>query len=160
VIPNLDGLRCTVDRREYYPDYTHFDTPTGSPVFYPSPDKEIVTQIGGSTVDVALDAIPADSRLRFDTSWMFNQGDGGWAEALLRVRGKDIVIYREYWRPDLRQANLVWKEVTFDLRPYANEQADLILRCYNDAGRNTVADWLNWRDIAIETAQGSPASSR
>jgi len=160
VIQNLDGLRCTVDRREYYPDYSRFDTPTGSPVFYPSPDKEIVTQIGGSTVDVALNAIPADSRLRFDASWMFNQGDGGWAEALLRVQGKDIVIYREYWRPDLRQANLVWKEVIFDLRPYANEKADLVLKCYNDAGRNTVADWLNWRDIVIETAQGNAASDK
>jgi hypothetical protein len=78
----------------------------------------------------------------------------------LRTRGKEIVIYREYLLPDLKRRNLVWKEVIFDLRPYANAQADLVLKCYNDAGKNTVADWLNWRDIVIETAEGKPASSK
>ena len=152
VIQNLDSLRSTVNRAEYYPNYERFDTPSGKPVFSPSPTKEIVTQIGGSTVDVPLGTIPSGSFMRFDTSWMFNQGDGGWAEAALRIKGKEVVIYREYLRPDLNQSNLVWKEVTFDLRPYANEQADLVLKCYNDAGKNTVADWLNWRDIVIESA--------
>jgi hypothetical protein len=43
-----------------------------------------------------------------------------------------------------------WKEVAVDLQAYWNEEADLILKCYNDPGKNTVADWLNWRDIVIE----------
>jgi hypothetical protein len=160
VIRSLESLRSTVDRREYYPDYEHFDTPTGTPVFFPSPAKEIITQIGGSTVDVPLDTIPSGSRLRFDASWMFNQGDGGWAEAVLRTGGKEIPIYREYLLPDLKRRNLVWKEVIFDLQPYANERADLVLKCYNDAGKNTVADWLNWRDIVIETSERKPVSSK
>ena len=84
----------------------------------------------------------------------------GWAEAVLRIQGKEIAIYGEYLRPDLKQRNLVWKEVIFDLEPYANEQADLVLKCHNDAGKNTVADWLNWRDIVIETAEGKPLSSK
>ncbi len=158
VITDLDGIQCSVNRAEFYPDYERFSTPTGKPVFFPTPEKEIVTQIGGSTLVAPLHKIPSSSRLRFDVSWMFDQGDGAWAEAALRTGGKEFVVYREYMRPDPRRKSLEWKEVVFDLRPFENMEADLILRCYNDPGKNTVADWLNWRDIVIETApQASPA---
>jgi hypothetical protein len=150
VIQGLEGIQYSVNRAEYYPDYQHFDTPTGAPVFFPTPDKEILTQIGGSTVVVPLHKIPGGSRLLFDVSWMFEQGDGGWAEAVLRSQGRESVVYRGYMQPDPERKSLLWKEVSIDLQRFENEEADLILKCYNDPGKNTAADWLNWRDIVIE----------
>ena len=99
---------------------------------------------------IPLHKIPDGSRLRFDISWMFDQGDGGWAEAALRTAGGESVVFREYMRLDPKKRSHTWKEVVVDLRQFGNEEADLILKCYNDPGKNTVADWLNWRDIVIE----------
>lgn len=151
VVADLERIQCSVNHAEFYPDYEHFSTPTGKPVFFPTPQKEIVTQIGGSTVIIPLHKIPAASRLRFDVSWMYDQGDGGWAETALRSDGKESVVYREYMRPDPRRKSLQWKEVVADLQRFEDAEVDLILRCYNDPGKNTVADWLNWRDIVIES---------
>lgn len=152
IIQSLEGIACSVDRREYYPNYERFDTPTGTPVFFPIPGTEIFSQIGASTAVVPLQKIPAGARLLFDIALMFEQGDGLWAEAALRVRGKDTVIYREHLQTDPRRRSLPWKEVGIDLRQFENEEADLVLKCYNEPGRNTIADWLNWRDIALAKA--------
>ncbi len=160
VIRSLEGVQYSVNRAEYYPDYDHYQTPTGAPVFFQGAEKEIFTQIGGSTVVVPLHKIPAGSRLRFDASWMNELGDGGWAEAILRAAGKENVIFHEYMQPDAKRRSPLWKEVTIDLQPFANQDADLILKCYNDPGKNTVADWLNWRDIVIESKETSPANSK
>jgi hypothetical protein len=150
VVDTLADLRCSVDRRELYPRYDRFDTPGGTPVFFPTPDKDIITQIGGSNVVIALHRIPPNSQLRFDVSWMHDQGDGAWAEAAIRAHGREQVIYREYMKLDAKEKNLLWKEVRVDLRDFVDTEPDLILKCYNDPGKNTVADWLNWRDIVIE----------
>jgi hypothetical protein len=150
VIGRLEDVQYGVDRKEYYPDYSRFSTPSGTPVFFPTPDKDILTQIGGSTLTIPLHRIPGGSRMRFDVSWMFDQGDGGWAEAALRTAGGESVVFREYMRPDPMKRSHTWKEVVVDLQQFENEEADLILKCYNDPGKNTVADWLNWRDIVIE----------
>jgi hypothetical protein len=150
VLRGLEGIQSSVNRAEFYPDYEHFATPTGAPAFFPTPEKEILTQIGGSTIVIPLHRIPDGSRLRFDVSWMFDQGDGGWAEAALRTRGKESIVFREYMRLNPKEKSHIWKEVTVDLQSYRNEEADLILKCYNNPGKNTVADWLNWRDIVIE----------
>ena len=158
VIKGLEDIRSSVDRAEYYPNYEHFGTPTGAPVFFPTPEKEILTQIGGSEAIIPLHGIPGGSRLRFDVSWMFEQGDGGWAEAALRLAGKETVLYREHMQPDPRRRSLLWKEVRIDLRRFEDQEADLVLKCYNDRGKNTVADWLNWRDIVIESI-GNPGQN-
>jgi len=150
VVHGLEGIQNSVNRAEFYPDYNHYATPSGTPVFFPTPEKEILTQIGGSTLVIPLHKIPDGSCLRFDISWMFDQGDGGWAEAALRIRGKESIIFRDYMRLSPKEKSHLWKEVIVDLQPYRNEEADLILKCYNDPGKNTVADWLNWRDIVIE----------
>jgi hypothetical protein len=152
VVRAIEGVQYSVDRAEFYPDYERFGTPTGAPVFFPTPEEEILTQIGGSTLIAPLRSIPARARLRFDVSWMFDRGDGAWAEARLRVRGEEVVVYHEYMKPDPK--SLLWREVIFDMSRYAGQDADLVLRCYNKPGGNTIADWLNWRDIVIEAVGG------
>jgi hypothetical protein len=56
-------------------------------------------------------------------------------------------------QPNPPKQCLQWKEVQLDLRRYAHSSAELILRCYNDPGKQTVADWLNWRDIVLIAPQ-------
>ncbi len=158
VIRSLQGIQYSVNRAEYYPDYDHYQTPTGAPVFFQGAEKEIFTQIGGSTVVVPLHKIPAGSQLRFDAAWMYELGDGAWAEAIVRAAGKENVVFHEYMQPDAKRRSPLWKEVTIDLRPFADQDADLILKCYNDPGKKTIADWLNWRDIVIESKEASPAN--
>ncbi len=149
---NLRQMRTTVSRNEYYPSYDRFPTPSGQPVFFPTPQQEILTQIGGSTAVIPAGIIPADARLCFDVSWMYDQGDGAWAELSLRTEGSETVIFRQYMRPNPRGRGLTWKEVNADLSKFAGRRGEVILRCYNERGKNTVGDWLNWRDIAIEAA--------
>jgi hypothetical protein len=43
-----------------------------------------------------------------------------------------------------------WQEVRINLGQFAGQQGELILNCRNEKGKNTIADWLNWRDITIE----------
>lgn len=150
VIPGLEGLRWSVDRSEFYPDYERFGTPTGAPVFFPLPGKEIVTQIGASTLVAPLGLLEAGLQLRFDVSWMNRLGDGAWAEAALRTSQGESVLFREYMHPDPGRKSLFWREVKIDLQPFAGREAELILKCTNAPGNNTVADWLNWRDIVLE----------
>jgi hypothetical protein len=52
-----------------------------------------------------------------------------------------------FFLPAFAVRRLYWKEVVADLGPYAGMDAQLILKCYNDPGGKTVADWLNWRAI-------------
>ena len=80
---------------------------------------------------------------------MFDQGDGAWAEADLQTVEGTVTLYREYMQPNSKAQGIRWKELNIDLQPYAQRKADLILKCYNDPGKKTNADWLNWRDIAI-----------
>ena len=150
ILRDLESVRYSVSRDEYYPNYERFDTPTGAPVFFPTPDKEIFTQVGGSTAIIPMHMIPPGSSLVFDVSWMYDNGDGGWAEIRLRSGGKEVVLYHEYMQPNPPGKGLQWKEVRLDLRPFANQEAELILGCHNDRGKNTISDWLNWRNIVIE----------
>jgi hypothetical protein len=149
LIPLIDFNRVTVSRDEYYPDYENFETPSGKAAFFPTPEKDIVTQIASSTVVVPLGKIPANARLNFGVSWMFDQGDGGWAEADVQTAEGKVTVFREYMQPNSKARGIQWKELSIDLQPYAQRDAELILKCYNDSGKKTGADWLNWRDIFI-----------
>jgi len=149
LIPLVDFNRITVSRDEYYPDYENFDTPSRKAAFFPTPDKDILTQIAASTVVVPIGKIPPKAWLSFGVSWMFDQGDGGWAEVDLQTAEGKVTLYREYMQPNSKAQGIQWKEMSIDLQPYAQRDADLILKCYNDPGKKTNADWLNWRDIAI-----------
>jgi hypothetical protein len=149
----LDRAQITVSRGEFYPDYDRFATPSGRAAFFPTPNHEIVTQIGGSSVVAPAVLIPAAAKLRFDLAWMNDSGDGGWAEMRIRSGSHETTIHREYMRPNPRGRGFHWKEIVVDLRQFARAEVSLVLLCYNDVGRNTVSDWLNWRDIAIEEAK-------
>jgi hypothetical protein len=149
LIPLIDFDRVTVSRDEHYPDYENFQTPGGKAAFFPTPDKDIVTQLAASTIVVPLDEIPLKARLSFGISWMFDQGDGAWAEADLQTVEGKATIFREYMQPNSKTQGIRWKEMDIDLQPYAQRNAELILKCYNEPGKKTDADWLNWRDIAI-----------
>ena len=157
VVQDLERIQYTVNRAEFYPDYENFGTPTAAPVFFLTPERDILTQIGGSSVIIPLGSIPANSELRYDVSWMFEQGDGAWAEAVLRTQAGEVSAYREYMKPDPSRTELKWKEVRIDLRRFAGKEAELTLKCYNDPGKYTVADWLNWRDITIGPASQAAA---
>ena len=150
VIRDIETVRASVNREEYYTNYERFSTPNGGPVFFSTPDKEIFTQIGGSTAILPPQLIPPRSSLRFDISWMYDSGDGGWAQLQVRAAGKESTLYREYMEPNSRGKGLRWKEVRLDLRPFENQEVEIILKCYNDPGKNTISDWLNWRDIVLE----------
>jgi hypothetical protein len=150
VINRLENVKASVSRDEFYPSYDSFLTPAGTPVFFPTPERDVLTQIGGSTVVVPLDVIEAGTTLRSDVSWMFDGGDGGWAELSVRAPGRESVLFREYLNPNRRSGALRWKELNLDLGPFAGQTAELVLRCYNDPGKTTVADWLNWRDIVLD----------
>jgi hypothetical protein len=154
IITKPEDIQASVSRDEYYPSYSKFATPTGAPVFFPTPQKEIVTQVGGSTITVPLGTIPREASLRFDISWMFDIGDGGWAEMRLRSNGAETVLFREYMHPNPAGSGPSWREVGLDLRRFQGQKAELILRCYNDKGKNTIADWLNWRDMVMEASPG------
>ena len=150
VISRLEDVKASVSRDEFYPSYDSFLTPGGTPVFYLTPERDIVTQIGGSTVVVPLPAIESGTTLRSDVSWMFDGGDGGWAELSVQAPGRKSVLFREYLNPDRRSGALRWKELNLDLGPFAGHTAELVLRCYNDPRKTTVADWLSWRDIVLD----------
>ncbi len=152
LIPLVDLSRAVVSRNEYYPDYEHFSTPNGRPAFFLTPEKDTLVQVAGASVVVPLGAIAPGSRLRFEVSWMFDQGDGGWAAVDLKTSKGEVTLYREYMQPNPPKQCLRWKEVQVDLQPYAQSDAEFILRCYNDPGKLTIADWLNWRDMTIENS--------
>ncbi len=152
LIPDLAAVRVVVSRSEFYPDYERFDTPGGGPIFFSTSDHEIFTQIGGSEVHVPAGIIPAGARLRFDISWMFDSGDGAWAELKIRAAGKETSLFREYMKPNPKGKGLRWKEAGLDLQFFARQSAELVLSCYNEPGRSTASDWLNWRGISIEAS--------
>jgi hypothetical protein len=149
LVTDLANVQVTVSRDEYYPSYDRFETPSGTPVFFVTPEREIFTQIGGSTAVITMGMIPPAAKLRFDISWLYDGGDGGWAEAAVRYDGKSNVLYRKYMNPNPKGRGLTWEEETFDLSPYAGRKAELVLTCRNKPGNSTVADWLNWRDIGL-----------
>ncbi len=157
---DLEEVQYSVNRAEFYPRYDRFDTPTGAPVFYPTPEHDILTQVGGSTAVIPLHRVPPDSTISFDVSWMWALGDGGWAEAAIRAGGKDTVIYRAYMGISPDASGLDWKEVSYDLKAFQGVDAELVLKCYNDPGKTTIADWLNWRDIAIQTREAPPQGTK
>ncbi len=160
IIPDLDTIRVHVSRNEFYPDYDHFDTLSGKAVFFPTPEKEILTQIGGSTATLSLGVIPAGASMSFDVSWMSDMGDGGWAELGVRAEEMESVLFHEYMLPNPKGKGLRWQSVRVDLSPFEGRQAELILKCYNEPGKNTVADWLNWRDLLIEWGQATQLGTR
>jgi 4-amino-4-deoxy-L-arabinose transferase-like glycosyltransferase len=151
VVQDLAKLDVSVRRSEYYPSYDTFSTPGGTAAFFATPEKDILTQIGGSTAVVPVGIIPPDAVLRFDRSWMHDDGDGAWAEVKIRLEGREHSVYRSYCRPNPRGKGLSWEEVRLDLSPFAGREVDLVLSCLNNEGGSTVADWVNWRDIAIES---------
>ena len=152
LIPLIDLSRTDISRSEYYPDYEHFDTPNGRPAFFLTPEKDTLIQIAGSSVAVPLGTISAGARLKFEVSWMFDQGDGGWAEVDLKTAKGVNTLFREYMQPNPQKQCPGWKEVQLDLAPYAQPDAELVLKCYNDPGKKGMADWLNWRDLVIVEA--------
>jgi hypothetical protein len=151
VIPDLEKVKANVSRSEFYPSYDSFGTPSGGPTFFPTPERDIVTQIGGSTAVVSLGRLPDQARLHFDISWMFDQGDGAWAEAAVRYDGREESLFRQYMKPNPKGRGFVWQEVKLDLSSYAGRAVELVLFCRNSPGNTTIADWLNWRDIRLES---------
>lgn len=151
VIEDLAAVRVEVSREEFYPSYERFATPTGAPLFYATPDRDIVTQIGGSTAAIPVAKIPERARLVFDISWMHDRGDGAWAEVAVRHEGREESIFRKYMSPNPPGKGLSWEEVVLDLSPYGGRAIELVLSCRNSPGNTTIADWLNWRDLQIGT---------
>jgi hypothetical protein len=153
LIPLADLSHVKINRNEYYPDYEHLGTPHDQPAFFLTPEKDTLVQIAGTSVTIPLGVIPPEAQLRFEVSWMFDQGDGGWAAVDLKTPKGESRLFGEYMQPNPPKQCLQWKEVQLDLRRYAHSSAELILRCYNDPGKQTVADWLNWRDIVLIAPQ-------
>ena len=77
------------------------------------------------------------------------QGDGGWAEVVWRSEGRRSYSFASTLLPTTNAGTCSGRTLP-STSPYANQRGDLVLKCYNDAGKNTVADWLNWRDLVIE----------
>jgi len=154
LVERLEDITATVSRDEYYLSYETFQTPGGTPVFFPTPDRTILTQIGGSTVRVPVRAVPPASALRFDISWMFDAGDGGWAEIRFRAGEREHLLYRRRMNPNPPGTGPQWTEVNLDLGRFALAEGEVLLRCFNSPGATTLADWLNWRGLAIEPAAG------
>lgn len=150
VIEDLAAIEVEVSRDEFYPSYERFATPTGAPLFWATPDRDIVTQIGGSTAVIPLGTLPERARLIFDISWMYDQGDGAWAAIAVRSDGREETLFRRYMKPNSEGKGLTWEEVLLDLGPYAGKTVDLVLSCRNSPGNTTIADWLNWRDIRLK----------
>lgn len=150
VIEDLAAVEVEVSRDEFYPSYERFATPTGAPLFFATPDRDIVTQIGGSTAVIPVGPIPANARLHFDISWMHDQGDGAWAEVAVREGGRIQSLYRRYMNPNPPGQGLTWEEVVLDLSAYAGRSIELVLSCQNSPGNTTIADWLNWRDLRLK----------
>jgi hypothetical protein len=149
LVTDLATVQVSVNREEYYPSYDRFATPSGTPVFFETPERDIFTQIGGSTAVITMGVIPPAAKLHFDISWLYDQGDGGWAEAAIRYSGGSEVLYWKYMNPNPKGRGLAWEEQTVDLSRYAGQKAELVLTCHNKPGNNTIADWLNWRDLRI-----------
>lgn len=158
VIEDLAPVRVEVSRDEFYPSYERFATPTGAPLFFGAPDRDIVTQIGGSTAVIPVGTIPERARLVFDISWMHDRGDGAWAEVAVRCEGREESVFRKYMNPNSPGQGLSWQEVVLDLSSYAGRPIDLVLSCRNEPGNTTVADWLNWRLLQIRTPAVFPQS--
>lgn len=150
VIDDLAAIEVEVSRDEFYPSYERFATPTGAPIFWATPDRDIVTQIGGSTAVIPLGTLPERARLIFDISWMYDQGDGAWAAIAVRSDGREETLFRRYMNPNPKGKGLTWEEVLLDLGPYAGKTVDLVLSCRNSPGNTTIADWLNWRDLRLK----------
>jgi hypothetical protein len=150
VIEDLSAIEVEVSREEFYPSYERFATPTGAPIFWATPDRDIVTQIGGSTAVIPLGTLPGRARLIFDISWMYDQGDGAWAAIAVRSDGHEETLFRRYMNPNPKGKGLTWEEVLLDLGPYAGKTVDLVLSCRNSPGNTTIADWLNWRDLRLK----------
>ncbi len=77
----------------------------------------------------------------------------------LKTERSETVIFRQYMKPNPRGEGPSWKAVEVDLAAYAGQQGELVLNCSNDRGKTTIADWLNWRDIAVETRPNLSAGS-
>jgi hypothetical protein len=82
---------------------------------------------------------------------MFDQGDGAWAGLAVRYDGREESLFRQYMNPNPKGRGFVWQEVKLDLSAYAGKAVELVLTCRNSPGNTTIADWLNWRDIRLES---------
>ncbi len=148
---DLDSVDAAVSRGEFYPDYENFGTPNGRPIFFLTPETDIVTQIGGSTAAVPLGQLPERAELRFDIAFMHDMGDGAWAEVALRCGPQEESLYRRYMEPNPKGKGMTWQRVNLGLDSCAGREAVLLLKCLNSPGNTTIADWLNWRGLSIRT---------
>jgi hypothetical protein len=144
--------RVAMDRREPYLDYTHFQTPSGTPAFFQfvrpgEVGRLALVTLAGARVWFPVRNLNANSVLLVSLAPALRLGDGMEARIYFEAAGRRQLLFSQNIRPDQRD----WRDVSVALGTLAGRQGDLVLECGSGSAGDNTGDWLAWGRLRIET---------
>ena len=151
----FDAQRVTMDRRETYPNYSRFETPTGAPVFYRfvhqgqgegQAGRLALVTLAGARVEFPLEGLEPGSILRLSLAPALNVGDGAEGRIYFEQAGHRHLLLTRRVLPQ----QTGWQELSVPLGAFAGQPGVLVLECSSGPARDTTGDWLAWARLRIE----------
>lgn len=162
----LDRFRpenVQMDRREPYPDYAHFETPTGTPAFFQfvrlgERGRLALVTLAGTRVSFQLQELKPSSVLLLSLGPVLQMGDGMEGRIFFEREGSRRLLLSQRVFPQQRY----WKDLSVALGAFAGQTGQLVLECGSGPAGDKTADWLAWGGLRIETRapQGTRADNR
>lgn len=129
----------SLSANEYYPDRGRLETPGNRPAFLAASGRLMVT-IAGAVVRFPEVELPAEAVLNVSAK-LYAASDGVVGELLWESGGSQTTIWK---REFVTSRESQTEDVPLGQLP---RRGRLVVRCYNLPGKNSVADWLGWRNL-------------
>jgi hypothetical protein len=149
---DLSGVQ--VDRKEVYPRYDQFNTPTGQAAFITQIHRfhigrRALVLLAGGSVKARLPASVEPGKLRVRVCLANDLGDGVHGRLTATDERGERTLFDSAFVPAPGRNEGAWQEESIDLSEYRGRPVELKLETYNAPGRNTVADWLAWSLVRV-----------
>jgi hypothetical protein len=148
----LPSARQGFDRREHYPSYEKFDSPTGKPAFLwcdcpARPARMSLVTMAGERLHYDFASLSEHSYLSFGVAHGTGLGDGVEAHVYWEDAQGREEIYQRMVTPQMRD----WEDAIIPLPRRAVSGGTLSIEASSGPKRNTVGGWLAWSRLRIIT---------
>jgi hypothetical protein len=150
----LSSARKDFDRREHYPSYEKFDSPTGQPAFLwcarpARPTRLSLVTMAGARLRYDFASLPAHSYLSLGVAHGTGVGDGVEAHVYWEDAQGREEIYQRMVTPQMRD----WEDAIIPLPRRAMSGGTLSIAASSGPKGNTIGDWLAWSRLRIISSQ-------
>lgn len=157
LLDRFEDAEVSFDRREVYPNYDRFDTPTGKPAFlfparaarYGAPGHATLVTIAGASIRFPIEPVPPASALELAVTDLGKLGDGVRGHVFVEDGARRERVFEELLPAGAKR----WVNRTISLEKWGGKPVKLVFEASSGPHHETIGDWCGWARLRIVQKQ-------